>query len=257
MLAEAIKYAMGLRIEKGYSALVIKPRRELPGPALGPLESRRFYRDYWIDLGTRNLDALWRRVSESERRKIRKADKISVEVYTDPSDQDIAELNSVMLHTTKRHNVPAYPKTLLHFFREKMAGYARIYFAKLGGRVIAGIVVLSFRSTSIYGYGFGLSKFFYTGCFPRLLWQAISDGHKESKQSFDLGISSPNDEGLSSFKVRLGGVCEELPFYYEGARFEDLVFDPNSSERYLSKLYGLMPLRLHSILGPRLVSRFG
>jgi Acetyltransferase (GNAT) domain len=257
MLSEAIRFAISLRLENNYSALVIKPRSELPVSATDLLESRSFYQDYWIDFRNKSLESIWNRLSSSEKRKVRKAEKESVTIDANPNDRDIDELNSIMFRTTKRHNVPAYPKSLLLFFKEKMARNARIYVAKFGGKVIAGVVVFSYRSASIYGYGFSLPQYFYTGGVPLLLWRAISDSHKESKESFDLGVASPNDEGLTSFKSRLGGACDELQFYYEGAKFEDLVFDPNSSVRFLSALYGLMPLRLHSAIGPRLVSRFG
>jgi GNAT acetyltransferase-like protein len=257
MLSEAIRFAIGLRRQKHYSALVIKPRFELPAAAHEQLESRQFYKDYWIDLRNRKLDNVWDNMSSSERRKIRRADKAAVTIEADPNDKEIAELNSIMLRTTKRHNVPAYPKNLLLFIKEKMSKHAKIYVSKLGGKTMAGIVVFSFRSSSIYGYGFTLPEYFYTGSVPMMIWRAITDSFNESRERFDLGTSSPNDGGLSTFKTRFGAVCDDLPFYFEGAKFEELVFDPKSSARFLSKLYGLMPLGLHSLVGPHIVSRFG
>ena len=257
MLDEAISSAISLRVEKGYSALVIKPRAELPASVNAHLESKRYYKDYWIDFRNRKLDAIWSRLAHGEKSWVRKAEKARVVVDDNPSDRDIAELNSIMLQTTKRHNTPAYPKALLHFIKEKMGRHARIYVSKLEGRVIAGIVVLSFGSSSIYAYNFGLPRFFKTGSVPLLLWRAIVDGYNEGRECLDLGIASPTDEGLSSFKTRLGSDSKELPFYFEGARFEDLVFDPNSSARLLSKLYSMMPMRLHAVVGPRIVSRLG
>ena len=257
MLHEAISSAISLRVEKGYSALVIKPKTELPESVHAHLEARGYYKDYWIDFRERKLDAIWNQLADGEKRRVRKAEKASIVVDDNPGEQDIAELNSIMLQTTKRHNVPAYPKTLLRFIKDDMREQARIYVSKLDGMVIAGIVVLSFGSSSVYAYGFGLPQYFNTGSVPLLFWRAMVDGYNEGRECLDLGIASPTDEGLSSFKSRLGSNCRELPFYFEGARFEELVFDPNSSARFLSKLYNVMPMSLHAVVGPHIVSRLG
>jgi hypothetical protein len=69
---------------------------------------------------------------------------------------------------------------------------------------IAAVLTLRHRSSIIYKYGCSDDRFHHFGGMPFLFWKLIEEGKAAGVDEIDLGRSDLDQQGLITFKDRLG-----------------------------------------------------
>ncbi len=158
-------------------------------------------------------DELFRRLhKDSIRRKIQRAEREGL-LYEKGTDHALLEkFYGLFVMTRRRHGLPPSPmhwfKHLLHYFGAR----AQVRVASKDGQPVAGIFTLSDERSITYKYGGSDQNFNNLGGTPFLFWRLMLEAQEAGLGELDLGRSDLNNEGLITFKERLGGVRSPLVY---------------------------------------------
>jgi lipid II:glycine glycyltransferase (peptidoglycan interpeptide bridge formation enzyme) len=162
-----------------------------------------------------------------------------------------------MYQTTKKHGVPPYPPLLLKSISDLSAkGLAKIFLAKMKGKVMAFLVLFTMNKEAIYAYNF--SDVEYLRFYPNnaLIWTAIKWSMENGFSVFDMGTSSRQDNKLLSFKTRWGTVVEKLGDFFITRDDKMILPDRRAAMKYKAVSVAwrfLIPGFFASRVGPRLL----
>jgi hypothetical protein len=189
----------------------IRPLNPILEAATGSCESGKFY-FHRVSLRA-GIDEIFRGLhKDSIRRKIQRADREGL-VYEKGNDQVLlGKFYRLFVMTRRRHGLPPSP---LHWFRNLLACLgekAQIRIASRDGLPVAGIFTLTHKNTIVYKYGGSDMGSSNLGGTPFLFWRTMVEAKAEGLQELDLGRSDLDNEGLITFKERLGGVRSELVY---------------------------------------------
>jgi CelD/BcsL family acetyltransferase involved in cellulose biosynthesis len=158
-----------------------------------------------IDLRPSVDDIFARLHKDSHQRKVRRADREGL-VYTEGrSEEMLADFYRLHLLTRRRHRLPPQP---IEWFRNLMALLGvklSICSAIHDGRTIGSIITLQHRDTLVYKYGASDVNFHNMGTMPLIFWKVICAGKMAGMKALDLGRTDADNQGLITFKNRLGG----------------------------------------------------
>jgi lipid II:glycine glycyltransferase (peptidoglycan interpeptide bridge formation enzyme) len=149
---------------------------------------------------------------DSIQRKIRRAERESLRCDTGTSDEHLRTLYALVLLTRRRHHLPPQPRGWFGNLRDCMGDRFRICVASKDGRAVAAVVLLRHRDTLVYKYGASDVRFHNLGAMPFLFWNAICDAKAAGIRRLDLGRSDANNDGLITFKDRLGADRSTLTY---------------------------------------------
>ena len=189
----------------------VRPLHPMFGAASGFSESGKFC-FHRVDLRA-GTDEIFRRLhKDSIRRKIQRAEREGL-VYEKGGDPALLEkFYRLFVKTRRRHGLPPSP---LHWFRNLLTCLgenAQIRIASKDGVPTAGIFTLTYKKSMVYKYGGSDVEFSNLGGTPFLFWRAMLEAKAEGREELDLGRSDLDNEGLITFKERLGGVRSELAY---------------------------------------------
>jgi len=89
----------------------------------------------------------------------------------------------------------------------------QIRLARKNGTPIAAMLTLQHRSSVVYKYGCSDGKFHHLGGMPFLFWRLIEESRASGAEKIDFGRSDVDNEGLITFKDRLGTRRKLLTYY--------------------------------------------
>jgi Acetyltransferase (GNAT) domain len=162
----------------------------------------------------RTLDDIFRGLhKDSTQRKIKRARREGLTCELGCSERFLDRFYELLVSTRRRHHVPPQPRSWFSNLMRCMGNQMKIWIAARQGLPVAGIVTLQFKRTLVYKYGGADQRFFNLGGMQMLLWRAIQEANRDCLASFDLGRSSPENEGLLVFKDRLGAVRKEISYF--------------------------------------------
>ena len=203
---------MGREIESQRLRYVeVRPLSPMLGETAGSCESGTFC---FHTLNLRDeTDAIFRRLhKDSIRRKIQRAEREGLVYEKGNSDELLAKFYRLFVMTRRRHGLPPSP---LHWFRNLVACLgegAQIRIASKDGQAVAGIFTLTYKNSIVYKYGGSDMRSSNLGGTPFLFWRTMLEAKAEGIEELDLGRSDLDNEGLITFKERLGGVRSELVY---------------------------------------------
>jgi len=189
----------------------IRPLNPILEAAAGSCESGKFC-FHKLDL-LAGTDQIFRGLhKDSIRRKIQRAEREGL-VYEKGSDRALLEkFYNLFVMTRRRHGLPPSP---LYWFSNLLACLgekAQIRIASKGGQAVAGIFTLTHKNSIVYKYGGSDMRSSNLGGTPFLFWRTIVEAKAEGLHELDLGRSDIDNEGLITFKERLGGVRSILVY---------------------------------------------
>ncbi len=161
-------------------------------------------------------DDIWKTYKPYVRRDIRKAERAGVTVGSIGSRSEVEDFYLLYLCSMKRNNVPAkYPKKFMYSIYDRIIalGQGDIFFAKIEGKKIAGIMVLYSQDTAHYYFGGSLIEYQKYQPNEALLHTAISHAIAMELSVFDFMGSDAHDTGLIHFKEKWGAVSHMTPQY--------------------------------------------
>ena len=201
------------RLNFGY--LEIRPLLAATGSAAGLRPSC----SYWLhelDL-TPGLDELFGRLhGNSFRRKIERAERECLSYEVGTSARVLEEFYRLVLVTRKRHRLLPQPRTWFRNLLRCMGDTLQIRMARKGDVPIAAILSLRHRSSVVYKYGCSDDRFHNLGGMPFLFWKLVEESKTNGAERIDLGRTDLNNEGLITFKDRLGTIRKPLTYYRYG-----------------------------------------
>lgn len=199
-------------------------------------------------------DDLFRRLhKDSIQRKIQRARREGL-VYERGDDEILLrKLYSLLVKTRKRHGLPPQPFSWYSNLLTSMAGNLQIRIVSKDRQPVAGMLTLNFKSSVVYKYGGSDATFNNLGGMPFLFWMTMTESRREGLTELDLGRSDCDNEGLVTFKNRLGGIRSQLTYWRCSRTTSDSVIRFSKG----AKLLGYMPEALCKGMGVLLYRHLG
>ena len=186
---------------------------------------RGFYSDAWGTVlinTTKSKETLWKEVSRSHRRSIRKGQNQNLIVKEAKTKEEFDKVISIIKEMSKRNKIFSHSKEYYHklfaILKEKNNG--KVLYIEKNGKGIATITLYLFgkkvTQTMIAHSEYSVEKSIYGVDF--LEWYIINWAHENGYESYDLaGIrpksQSEKDKGLFHYKSTWGGNILEYPYF--------------------------------------------
>ena len=178
-----------------------------------------------LDL-TKSEDELLTEMRRQTRYEVRRSAKLGITVESSTEKQAFEDFYHLQSETAKRQNFIPPSREFLLFQHEVFGGQAKIYTAKIDGKVLAQGLVLLQKPEAIYNEAASSEEGRkYPGAYA-LQWQVIKDAKKLGLKRYNLfGIAPPNSPhhryaGVTTFKCGFGG--EQIAYLHA----RDLVIKP-------------------------------
>jgi lipid II:glycine glycyltransferase (peptidoglycan interpeptide bridge formation enzyme) len=137
-----------------------------------------------------------------------------------------------------------------------MGDQIQIRLARKNGVAIAALLTLRHRSSIIYKYGCSNDKVHHLGGMPFLFWRLIEEGKDSGALGIDLGRSDLDQEGLLTFKDRLGAE-RRLLTYYRYSRTKVAETPASKVSMGIRRLFAVLPDVVSSTAGRLLYRHVG
>jgi len=162
---------------------------------------------YWyheLDL-TPRLEQIFQRMhNNSFKRKVRRAEREGLSYESGRSKELLDEFYRLLRITRRRHQLPPQPRAWFRNLLESMGETCQIRLTRKDGVAVAAMLTLRHRSCIVYKYGCSDEKFHSLGGMPFLFWRLIEESKAAGSEKIDLGRTELNNDGLITFKDRLG-----------------------------------------------------
>lgn len=206
---------------------------------------------YWfheLDLGP-SLSQIYQRLHKNSfQRKIQRAERERISYESGHSEQLLSEFYRLLANTRKRQQLLPQPrawfKNLLEYLGEKL----EIRVARKAGVAIAAILTLRYRSTDVYKYGCSDERFHNLGAMPFLFWNFVKESKASGMEKIDFGRTDLDNEGLLTFKDRLGTTRRQIT-YYRYAKTSKRALATLSDSRAVRQFFSILPEALSSAAG--------
>jgi CelD/BcsL family acetyltransferase involved in cellulose biosynthesis len=201
---------------------------------LAPLGFTRLYRDttYRLDL-RRTEEALWKNLKSECRTRIRKAEKLGIEVRVEQGDDYIDDFWKMSEDVFSRGGIePTFTLRFAKRLHERLApnGLLRVLSAFHGGRRIATLVLPHDDHTMYYWAGGSFAEFRNLPAHNLLHWTAILDARREGLRTYDF-VGSKGGPGR--FKSTFGPVEHTVSTHWEASRSKVVGLLKDKYEQYL------------------------
>ena len=192
----------------------------------------------------------------STQRKIKRAEREGVRVKEGCSEELLDQFYDLLLLTRRRHRVPPQPRKWFSSLRAGFGNQLNIQIALSSNVPIAGIVTIRFKESLVYKYGASNQKYFNLGGMQILFWRAITAAKLQGLNEIDLGRSDFQDQGLKTFKDRLGAASTDLVYFRHSDRPDEISTSAGGLQSR-QKLAARLPQGLLSTMGRLLYRHFG
>ena len=215
----------------------------------------------WLLPLTADPDTFWSGLRKPVQKRIKRARRLGVQIRTTQKREDMAHFYRLHLLTrSKKHGMPVQTRGFFFGLWDAFAanGTMQLLLAEYQGTVIASAILLA--SGTMLNITYSASDENYLDLAPNnlLFWTAIALGCTQGYQTFNLGRTARDNEGLMEFKRRWGAIMEPLPYYYY-PDMAGLAATAESSWKYrlLTSGWKRLPLGVAGPLGGYLYKHLG
>jgi len=176
-------------------------------PPLSP-ESLKEMLGRWADRSERSFthllrldpdfERIWRAYNPRVRTAVRKANRLGVKWIRTKSEDKLKEFYGIYLDAMLRFGSPPKPYELLRYIQASPIG--DLIVAEVEGRVVAGLLFLSFGKTITLWCGASLREFRSYRPNNLIFNEVIKWGCQNGYEWVDFGASPPENKGLVAFK---------------------------------------------------------
>jgi FemAB-related protein (PEP-CTERM system-associated) len=215
----------------------------------------------WLIPLNSDPDSIWSVLRKPVQHQVKKSSKQGVQVRIAQQREDLLHYYRLHLQTRcKKHGMPAQPRSYFFALWDTFAksGAMQLLLAEYEGTVIAGMIVLASGSTMRYAYGASDERFLSLAPNNLLVWTAIKLGCTQGYETFDLGRTAADNQGLMEFKRRWGAIQEPLSYYYY-PQMEGLASTSESSWKFrlLTGCWKRLPVAMAESVGGYLYKHLG
>ncbi len=157
---------------------------------------------------------LWTGYKKRVRRDIRRAEKLGVDIKELSSKEEVDILYRLYVETMKRNNTyPTWTRKAIHSIYEHLVskGKAKVLFAKLKEKYIAGVMLIYSEGTLYYFISSSVADYLSFCPNDLLMHRTITLGIQKGKKHIDLMTSRESDTKLIKFKEKWGS--QRHPFH--------------------------------------------
>lgn len=175
---------------------------------------------------TKDSKKLWKALSSSKQRNIKKAQKENVLITFDQKLASIREFYRLHCITRKRHGLPTQPVRFFDAIYNNIVekGFGEIALARSNNCTVAGAIFLFSKLEVLFKYGASDKNLQYIRSNDLLMWQAIERYAQKGWNTLFFGKTEKFHEGLCRFKEGFGAVRFIMNDYYyndRGYRIKD------------------------------------
>jgi serine/alanine adding enzyme len=199
-------------------------------------------------------EQLWTRIDRKVRNQIRKAQKESLSVQSG-GEELLEEFYSVFAQNMRDLGTPVHSKRFFRSVIANLPGRVRVHLVRHGVQPAAASMTIRFREIVLVPWASSLREL--RSLCPNMLlyWHMLEHSIQEGAVGFDFGRSSKG-AGTHQFKLQWG--AREIPLYWEYRLFtrREAPDQGTSNPRLAAAIaaWRRMPLRVTTILGPRIIS---
>ena len=174
-------------------------------------------------------------------RKVQRAERERVLYQQGRSETLLEHFYQLLLRTRRRHQLPPQPFAWFRHLANEMGDGLTVRVAYQGDCPLASLLTLSFKDTVVYKYGCSDQRFSSLGSTPLLFWRTIEEATNAGITRLDLGRSDTDNQGLITFKDRLGGKRTRLQYYRQSAKPFDLVRQAGAATGFAKRVFSRLP----------------
>jgi CelD/BcsL family acetyltransferase involved in cellulose biosynthesis len=149
---------------------------------------------------------------DSVQRKIRRAARDHLAYDEGRDEHRLKIFYRLLVGTRRRHGVPPQPFSWFRHLAAELKDALLVRIVHHRRRPVAAILTLHHRQTLVYKYGASDPEWHRSGCMQFLFWQTIETSRTAGCMLLDLGRTSPSNDGLLTFKDRLGATRSVLTY---------------------------------------------
>jgi hypothetical protein len=178
------------------------------------LDASEIYHSHELNLA-KSEEQIFSALRDSTRRNIKKASKVGLAVEINQSLDSMKSFYKLNCITRKRHGLPPQPFPFFKKIFENVIskGHGIEVSAIHRGKVIASAVFFHFGKNAIYKYGASDLAHQHLRANNMVMWEAIKWSKEMGLESFNLGRTEPENQGLLQFK-RGWGAKESILKYH-------------------------------------------
>jgi CelD/BcsL family acetyltransferase involved in cellulose biosynthesis len=212
-IGAVVNFVAELSRGEKYKFFELRPSIPLANAAVSDENRFATYYVHWLDL-TAPIEAIFNSFQkDSIQRKIRRADRESLQYEEGRSSEIIDKFYGLLLRTRRRHQLPPQPLAWFQNLAKAMGESIQIRVASKDHLPIAAIITLTHRNSIIYKYGCSDERYHATGSVPFLFWRMIQEAKNAAIPLVDFGRSDLDNPGLIRFKDQWGTRKTELTYY--------------------------------------------
>ena len=212
---ESLEFMSWLRTEcdrRRWGYVEFRPLPVCQDVAYG-LQPESSYCFHELDI-TPTLEQIFRQMHKNSfRRKIQRAEREQLSYEAGRSEPLVDEFYRLLVVTRRRHQLLPQPRAWFKNLVECMGDNVQISLVRKSGAPIAALFTLRHGPCVVYKYGCSDARFHSLGGMPFLFWRLIEESKASGVERIDFGRSDWNNEGLITFKDRLGATRRLLTYY--------------------------------------------
>lgn len=189
------------------------------------LYENHFAPDQVIEKFTQYLDLETNAWPKDIERKLRRAERASVSVTTELSDETLAVFYEIYRQNCADYGIPLKPWECVQSLADDAARgkYTHFYFAHLDGKLVAGLLVLFSSLTASYYIPCSVAEFRTHQPGTLLVEHAVRDARSRGMKYWNWESSPGRDSGVYTFKKRWGSLEGGYRVYAKTFQSEDKI----------------------------------
>ncbi|MGQ9858767.1 MAG: lipid II:glycine glycyltransferase FemX [Thermodesulfobacteriota bacterium] len=201
-----------------------------------------------LSLGEKDI---FRRLRESTRRNIRRAQREGLEATIRRSEEAIWLLWELQCLTRKKHGLPPQPRRFFRAIWEeavcKDLGF--VVAVSRGAKPVAASLLLYFGGQAVFKYGASDPHSAALRGSYLAMWEAIKECIERGCTRLSLGRTAPSNSGLLQFKRGWAAKEQEIPYYRYDLRSRRFVSAAQRESGWYNVVVRKLPLPISRLLG--------
>ena len=213
-------------------------------------ESSHSYFGHKLSL-SENQNHLWKNLSSSKQRNIKKAQREPITVSFSTSHAAVLEYYRLHCITRKHHGLPPQPVSFFDHIHENiiMRDLGEVGLVSKGTSVIGGAIYLFSKREALYKFGASDRNHQQMRANDLLMWEAITRYAKRGFATFSFGKTESFHLGLIRFKEGFGAKRIVMNDYCYDVRSGERFQDAPSVNGIHNLVFGRMPIPLLRLCG--------
>jgi len=229
-----VNFAVQLARRLNCSQVCIRTHRSVNSADDDRFSKTSYYMHHYLPLDAEPDKLLKKFHRTCVRQRIARALESGLQLEIASSESDFEDFYSLYLITRNRLFLPPQPREFLKSMWQDLlvGGYSSLLLARIGGKTVAGVLLLKYRKRVSAEIAASDSSFKDISPNHFLFWEAIKMAVQERYEVFDFGQTSKNNRQLLSFKKRWATQVVDLQDHHYPRNGNDIVAEKEGTMAY-------------------------